>query len=72
MHAAKIKGKHATPKGLRHGFGVHAVSSGVPLNLLQRWLGHAQLETTAIYANALGAEEYSIAARMWEALNDED
>lgn len=65
MKAAKVKGTHATPKGLRHGFGVHAVQSGVPLNLLQRWLGHAQLTTTAIYANAIGAEEWSIAARMW-------
>ena len=29
------------------------------------WLGHAQLTTTAIYANAVGEEEQSIAARMW-------
>ena len=34
-------GVHATPKGLRHGFGLHAIRSGVPLNLVQRWLGHA-------------------------------
>ena len=27
------------------------------LNLVQRWLGHAQLSTTASYANAIGAEE---------------
>lgn len=65
MKAAKINGAHATPKGLRHGFGVHAVQSGIPLNLVQRWLGHAQLSTTAIYANAIGAEERSIASRMW-------
>jgi site-specific recombinase XerD len=39
--------------------------SGVPLNLLQRWLGHAQLTTTAIYANAIGPEERQIAERMW-------
>jgi integrase/recombinase XerD len=31
----------------------------------QKWLGHAQLTTTAIYANAVGEEEQSIAARMW-------
>jgi hypothetical protein len=30
-----------------------------------KWLGHAQLTTTAIYANAVGEEEQSIAARMW-------
>jgi integrase/recombinase XerD len=65
MKAANVKGPHATPKGLRHGFGVAAVQAGVPLNLLQRWLGHAQLTTTAIYANAVGPEERNIAARMW-------
>jgi integrase/recombinase XerD len=58
-------GPHASPKGLRHGFGVTAVSKGVPLNLIQRWLGHAQLSTTAIYADAVGEEEQSIASRMW-------
>jgi integrase len=58
-------GLHATPKGLRHGFGLHAVRSGVPINLVQRWLGHARLETTAIYLQATGPEEREIAARMW-------
>ena len=52
---------------MRHGFGVHAISSGVPLHMLSKWMGHATLEVTAIYANALGAEEQSIAARMWSA-----
>ncbi|MGP6089994.1 tyrosine-type recombinase/integrase [Antarctobacter jejuensis] len=56
---------HRSPKGLRHGFGVHATVQGVPLHLLQRWLGHAQLSTTAIYADAVGKEEQDIAVRMW-------
>ena len=59
------QGPHACPKGLRHGFGVSAVSRGISLNMVQKWLGHAQLTTTAIYANAVGEEEQSIAARMW-------
>lgn len=59
------EGPWATPKGLRHGFGVEAVSKGIPLNMLQKWLGHAQLSTTAIYANAVGEEEKNIASRMW-------
>jgi integrase/recombinase XerD len=42
-----------------------AVSRGIALNMVQKWLGHAQLTTTAIYANAVGEEEQSIAARMW-------
>ncbi len=58
-------GPHACPKGLRHGFGVQAVSRGIALNMVQKWLGHAQLTTTAVYANAVGEEEQSIAARMW-------
>ena len=47
------------------GFGVAAVSAEIPLNFVQRWLGHAQLSTTAIYADAIGAEEKKIASRMW-------
>ena len=58
-------GPHRCPKGLRHGYGIHAIASGVPLNMLSKWMGHASLEVTAIYANALGAEEQGIAARMW-------
>ena len=65
MEAAKLSGVKASPKGLRHGFGVTAVSAGIPLNLVQKWLGHAQLSTTAIYADAVGAEEQDIAQRMW-------
>jgi len=66
MEAAGIPdGPHRSPKGLRHAFGVHAVVQGVPLHMLQRWLGHAQLSTTALYAEAVGKEEQHIAARMW-------
>ncbi|WP_300532648.1 site-specific integrase [Maricaulis sp.] len=65
MARAGIVGGHASPKGLRHGFAVFAIQAGVPLNLVQRWLGHASIETTAIYANAIGDEERTIAARLW-------
>jgi integrase len=65
MKAAGIAGPHATPKGLRHGFGIKAVVSNVPLNSLQKWLRHADLKTTAIYADAQGPEEKKIAERMW-------
>jgi integrase len=54
MEDAGLDGPHASPKGLRHGFGVAAVSAGIPLNLVQRWLGHAQLTTTAIYWQCRG------------------
>jgi site-specific recombinase XerD len=50
---------------LRHGFGINATVNGIPLHMLQKWMGHAQLSTTAIYADAVGKEEQDIAARMW-------
>lgn len=56
---------HRSPKGLRHGFGINATVNGIPLNMLQKWMGHAQLTTTAVYADAVGKEEQDIAARMW-------
>lgn len=66
MHTAGLtEGPRAMPKGLRHGFGVQGVTAKVPLNLVQRWMGHAQLSTTAIYADATGEEERHIAQRMW-------
>jgi integrase len=44
MQRAGVEGCRACPKGLRHGFGVGALQAGVPLNLVQRWLGHARNE----------------------------
>jgi integrase len=65
MRAAGISGPQASPKGLRHGFAVACIQKNIPLNLVQRWLGHAYISTTAIYANAIGEEERGIAARLW-------
>ncbi|HWJ69191.1 MAG TPA: tyrosine-type recombinase/integrase [Sphingobium sp.] len=66
MVSAGIVGPHATPKGLRHAFGVCAIQSNVPLNLIQRWLGHADIKTTAIYTSAMGPEEREFASRTWK------
>ena len=65
MRRAGIDGSRATARGLRHGFGVHAILSGVPQTTLQRWLGHASLETTGIYVAVMGTEERHLARRMW-------
>lgn len=65
MVAANIEGIAATPKGLRHGFGIKAVTEEVPLNMTQKWLGHSRMATTAIYTEAVGAEERQLAERMW-------
>jgi len=37
------------------------VGLGVPLNLVQKWLGHAQLTTIGIYVEAVGSGERDIA-----------
>jgi site-specific recombinase XerD len=52
-----------SPKGLRHGFGINATVNGIPLHRVQKWMGHAQLSTTAIYADSIGKEEQDIAAK---------
>ncbi len=65
MRLARIAGTPASPKGLRHAFGVGALQSGVPINLVRKWLGHARLSTTEIYTNAVGDEEHAIADRFW-------
>lgn len=65
MRAAHLEPPAASPKGLRHAFGVHAVLSGVPLPLIQKWLGHEDIATTAIYTAVIGREERAIARRMW-------
>jgi integrase len=65
MHCAGVTGQHASPRGLRHAFGIGTLQSGIPLNLTQRWMGHARLSTTAIYANASGPEELLLAMRYW-------
>ena len=66
MSAVGIAGVHASPKGLRHGFGVNAFQARVPPHLIQRWLGHASLRTTSIYGDVVGPEERAFAARMWK------
>ena len=70
MSSAGITGRSAMPRGLRHGFGVGTLQAGVPITLVQRWLGHARLSTTAIYAEVSGPEERALAGRYWNWLDD--
>lgn len=67
MTAADVPPSAAMPKGLRHGFAVAALQALVPVSLVQRWLGHASLRTTAIYSDVAGDEERDFAGRMWQA-----
>lgn len=71
MKAAGISDALSKPKALRHGFAVDAGQNGVPLNIVQRWLGHARIETTAIYAGAIGEEERNLARRAWKSLEEQ-
>ncbi|MEQ1698188.1 MAG: tyrosine-type recombinase/integrase [Hyphomicrobiaceae bacterium] len=65
MAHAGISGRGACPRGLRHSFGVGTLQAGVPITLLQRWLGHARLSTTEIYTNVVGPEEIAFASLFW-------
>jgi integrase/recombinase XerD len=65
MKRAGVTGGMASPKGLRHGFAVACLSHNIPLTTVQKWLGHARLETTAIYVGVSGEEERNLAKRLW-------
>lgn len=66
MKAMEAAGVEHTPRSLRHTFGVTAVVKGIPATIIQKWLGHADIKTTAIYMQAMGAEERGLAERMWK------
>jgi integrase/recombinase XerD len=67
MARAGIAGGMACPKGLRHGLAVACLAQNIPLPTIQKWLGHARLETTAIYLDVSGEEERALAKRLWAA-----
>lgn len=69
--AAGVPASVAMPKAFRHAFGVRAATqAGVPLGTLKRWLGHARLDSTIIYTEAVGEEERALALRMWSSDHD--
>jgi integrase len=37
--------------GLRHTFGTRIAAAGVPMRVLQEWMGHRDYRTTLIYAD---------------------
>jgi integrase/recombinase XerD len=65
MAIANLQGAAACPRAFRHGFGTANIQAGIPITLLQRWLGHARLSTTAIYTEVAGPEEIQFARRYW-------
>ena len=67
MERAGISGPQASPKSLRHAFGIAALSAGVPLPTIAAVSGHAGISTAAIYTSAVGLEAREFPARMWNA-----
>lgn len=55
----------ASPKGLRHGLGVHLAMVGVPESQIQKILGHSSPQMTAIYTNVLGQEKRDLISKIW-------
>jgi site-specific recombinase XerD len=72
MEHLGVSGAPASPKGLRHAFAVETLQAEVPINLVQRWLGHSPLETTVRYTEAVGAEERKIARKFWRTFLDNE
>jgi len=46
-------GRHVGTHTLRHSAARHWLASGIPINVVSRWLGHASLQTTLIYLEIL-------------------
>ena len=65
MAKAGLDGVKATPKGLRHAYAIACASTGIPLPKIQKWLGHAKLETTSIYLDYVGDEDRRLAEKLW-------
>jgi site-specific recombinase XerD len=51
------------PHQLRHAHALELAREGVPLNIIQRQLGHVNLGTTSIYLQGIDPEEIIIAVR---------
>jgi site-specific recombinase XerD len=51
------------PHQLRHAHALELAREGVPLNIIQRQLGHASLGTTSIYLQGIDPEEIITAVR---------
>jgi len=49
MSVSSLKGRRVTPHTLRHTTAMHLLQSGVEVNVIRSWLGHANIATTNRY-----------------------
>ena len=55
-------GRRVTSHTLRHSYARHLLTNGIPLNVLSRWMGHSNLDSTLIYLAILPDPTGSLAA----------
>lgn len=66
MRLAKVPVFLHKPKALRHGFAITATEERVTLGLVKKWLGHAKIEATEIYATPIVRQERALAKLLWK------
>ena len=47
------QGRRVTSHALRHSYARHLLTHGIPINVLSRWMGHRNLDSTLIYLEIL-------------------
>lgn len=65
MVCAGVDGPQASPKGLRHKFGVAGITQKIPEAAMQDFMGHAKASSTRIYTRVVGPERRALVRRMW-------
>ena len=65
LKVAALDGTH-NMHGLRHTFGTRMAAAGVPMRVLQEWMGHRDISTTQRYADyAPSQHESDLMERAW-------